>query len=556
VAPGDTLARIAVGLHGEASLNRMMIALQRANPDAFIHDNINLLKSGSVLRIPAREEVQTLSPDEANLLVQQQVESWHRSLRPSLQTEAETGAIARPVEQPAPATADAGSQPEVARPVKPKARPKAEIAQSKAAKPDVAKPAADTAANDETANKPAARPAIARVSRAHLEIVPPVGSGSRGTQSGASAGGSGSELRAELAQTKEDLAARKAEIGELKSRVGDLEKMQQDNQSLLAMKDSKLAEMQQRLAELEKNSATTPAGNANAASAASSSATATGPASVMPTSTANASADAAASPTRPEILAKAAKPVPQAGVVETPWYQRPLVLIGAGLLLLGGLLGLMLRHGRRPPDTAARVGRYSSGTLAASLASVRAAAAEGGSGATESPVPEEQAVDHASVVVQPAAVPPVVAADIPVTAAASAQQVRRPYWAGPNVATPKVQEASGPIVDPQADKPAPKSAATKAAAPKGKSADAASAAGNDDWALDAQPASAAAVTRQRPAAPAAGESDQGVATKMELARAYIDIGDAEGARGMLEEVLMEGTASQREDALKLLETLE
>ena len=47
-----------------------------------------------------------------------------------------------------------------------------------------------------------------------------------------------------------------------------------------------------------------------------------------------------------------------------------------------------------------------------------------------------------------------------------------------------------------------------------------------------------------------------MATKIELARAYIDIGDAEGARGMLEEVLMEGSDSQREDALKLLGTLE
>jgi FimV-like protein len=78
----------------------------------------------------------------------------------------------------------------------------------------------------------------------------------------------------------------------------------------------------------------------------------------------------------------------------------------------------------------------------------------------------------------------------------------------------------------------------------------------DDWGLDTPPASAAAVTKQRPAAQALDVGDQGVATKMELARAYIDIGDAEGARGMLEEVLMEGNDSQRADALKLLETLD
>jgi FimV-like protein len=77
----------------------------------------------------------------------------------------------------------------------------------------------------------------------------------------------------------------------------------------------------------------------------------------------------------------------------------------------------------------------------------------------------------------------------------------------------------------------------------------------DDWGLDT-PVSATAVTKERPAAQTLEVGDQGVATKMELARAYIDIGDAEGARGMLEEVLMEGNDSQREDALKLLETLD
>lgn len=45
------------------------------------------------------------------------------------------------------------------------------------------------------------------------------------------------------------------------------------------------------------------------------------------------------------------------------------------------------------------------------------------------------------------------------------------------------------------------------------------------------------------------------ATKLELARAYLDMGDPEGARAMLEEVLGEGDTSQREEARKLLATL-
>src|SRR5690606_28751725 len=45
------------------------------------------------------------------------------------------------------------------------------------------------------------------------------------------------------------------------------------------------------------------------------------------------------------------------------------------------------------------------------------------------------------------------------------------------------------------------------------------------------------------------------ANKLELARAYLDMGDPEGARAMLEEVLGEGDTSQREAARKLLASL-
>ena len=43
-----------------------------------------------------------------------------------------------------------------------------------------------------------------------------------------------------------------------------------------------------------------------------------------------------------------------------------------------------------------------------------------------------------------------------------------------------------------------------------------------------------------------------VATKLDLARAYIDMGDTDGARDILDEVLQEGTDAQREEASTLL----
>ena len=49
--------------------------------------------------------------------------------------------------------------------------------------------------------------------------------------------------------------------------------------------------------------------------------------------------------------------------------------------------------------------------------------------------------------------------------------------------------------------------------------------------------------------------DDAVATKLDLARAYMDMGDPDGARSMLEEVIGEGNATQQDEARKLLANL-
>jgi len=46
-----------------------------------------------------------------------------------------------------------------------------------------------------------------------------------------------------------------------------------------------------------------------------------------------------------------------------------------------------------------------------------------------------------------------------------------------------------------------------------------------------------------------------VGTKLDLARAYMDMGDPEGARSILEEVVSEGSASQKQEAQRLIENL-
>ncbi|MFZ5545831.1 MAG: FimV/HubP family polar landmark protein [Pseudomonadota bacterium] len=73
VKQGDTLYRIASKTqHPGVSLDQMLVSLYRGNPQAFIGDNMNRLKAGVVLSVPAAETAQQVSPTEARELIQAQ----------------------------------------------------------------------------------------------------------------------------------------------------------------------------------------------------------------------------------------------------------------------------------------------------------------------------------------------------------------------------------------------------------------------------------------------------------------------------------------------------
>jgi len=58
IKPGETLGRIARSVRPEGvSVEQTLIGLYRHNPDAFINKNINLVKSGKILRVPETEEL-------------------------------------------------------------------------------------------------------------------------------------------------------------------------------------------------------------------------------------------------------------------------------------------------------------------------------------------------------------------------------------------------------------------------------------------------------------------------------------------------------------------
>lgn len=76
--PGDTLWAIAMKVrpNSQVSVQQTMLALKRANPDAFINDNINLLKAGHVLRVPDINEIRAQTTEEAIAEVKVQNEEY------------------------------------------------------------------------------------------------------------------------------------------------------------------------------------------------------------------------------------------------------------------------------------------------------------------------------------------------------------------------------------------------------------------------------------------------------------------------------------------------
>lgn len=67
VKAGDTAGKIAAqNKPASVSLDQMLVALLRSNPDAFIGGNVNRVKSGAVLDIPSAETASAISASEAS----------------------------------------------------------------------------------------------------------------------------------------------------------------------------------------------------------------------------------------------------------------------------------------------------------------------------------------------------------------------------------------------------------------------------------------------------------------------------------------------------------
>jgi len=73
VKAGDSLSRIASRtMRPGVSLDQMLVSLYRGNPDAFIGNNMNRLKSGVVLSVPGAESARSVTTPEARQVIQAQ----------------------------------------------------------------------------------------------------------------------------------------------------------------------------------------------------------------------------------------------------------------------------------------------------------------------------------------------------------------------------------------------------------------------------------------------------------------------------------------------------
>jgi pilus assembly protein FimV len=77
VKPGDTMGRIAASMKPDGvSLEQALMGIFRGNPDAFINNNVNLVRSGKILRVPEKEQMAAIPQAEATRELRVQTENW------------------------------------------------------------------------------------------------------------------------------------------------------------------------------------------------------------------------------------------------------------------------------------------------------------------------------------------------------------------------------------------------------------------------------------------------------------------------------------------------
>ncbi|MCX7627743.1 MAG: hypothetical protein N2Z69_04935 [Methylophilaceae bacterium] len=294
---GDTLHRIAVQNQMEGvSLEQLLVGLYRANREAFLDDNMNRLKVGQILRIPAQEALQAIDQQEAVREVRLHAADWN-AYRSKL---AGMVAAAAPVPEEATGQVSGG---------------KVATAEDKSLPPSSAGP------RD-----------VVRLSKSETGALKP----------------NEGEIASKLTALQEEATAREKALREAESRIASLEKQLQDMQKLLEIKNKSLAEAQQAAQTAGAPPASAPVAQPAQPPTPPPAEAAKPTEAPMPAAEKPMPEQAAPKPQPPQKPAKVMPPpAPEPNWLDMLWGNPLLLGAGLGLLALLGGGWLFLRNKRK-----------------------------------------------------------------------------------------------------------------------------------------------------------------------------------------------------------------
>ncbi|RTZ71401.1 MAG: hypothetical protein DSZ00_10645 [Gammaproteobacteria bacterium] len=201
VQSNETLWKIADRLRPAGiSIHQMMVALYKANPSAFLNNDINLLKKGQVLRIPEENEIRSIGRKEAVAEFGRLSEGWIAKTETGSATPEEAG----PTEEEAAAA------------------PQTAVAET----------------------EPAAEEARLKIAGAEDKVVSEPGTG----ESAGAQDADREALRQKLLLVEEEAATARQEAENLRQRMDSMESKLEEMSRLLKLKDEELAQLQAQTA--------------------------------------------------------------------------------------------------------------------------------------------------------------------------------------------------------------------------------------------------------------------------------------------------------------------
>ena len=237
VKKGETLGQISEKLRSDKTLTskQVMLALLRANPSAFYGKNVNNLKAGMILKVPEREEVETVSKDLATREFQAQYEVWQKY---KLKVADANSAVTVPSEDIKPA--DQAKAPSVPAP----------DTQAKAgAATKSAKPVISAKKGSSTAAKPAKEgdDDLLKIVRSSLdEKTAPEGAKAPGVETRKDAAKEQRALTEKVATLEEAIESKQLQNKELRDRVGKMQEQVKNTSRLLELENKDMAQAQKQ----------------------------------------------------------------------------------------------------------------------------------------------------------------------------------------------------------------------------------------------------------------------------------------------------------------------